>query len=71
MIHRSSFAPVLTALEITLTSSHTAHIVGNADETLEPRDGSTAKKMNLRVLWLVRKEAGEWKIGHQIWHPRN
>lgn len=61
--------PKLTAEEIQVMGNF-GYIVGSSLATISPKDGSEAHKVKLRVVWLLRKEEGSWKIAREIWNAK-
>ena len=47
-----------------------AYVIGSVDGALTPRAGGDPVPIRFRVFWLLRKEAGEWKISRQIWNNK-
>jgi ketosteroid isomerase-like protein len=46
------------------------YVIGIGIATVIPRDGSPAKQIKYRALWLVKKEYGQWKIDRNIWNNK-
>ncbi len=61
--------PKLTAEEIQVNGNF-AYIVGISLATITPKDGGQSNKVKLRIVWLLRKEAGTWKIAREIWNSK-
>lgn len=59
--------PKLTAEEVQVMGNF-SYIIGSSLATISPKDGSQAHKAKLRVVWLLRKEEGAWKIAREIWN---
>jgi uncharacterized protein (TIGR02246 family) len=47
-----------------------AYAIGSVDGVLTPRAGGDVVPIKFRVFWLLRNEAGEWKICRQIWNNK-
>ena len=47
-----------------------AYAIGSVDGVLTPRAGGDPVPIKFRVFWLLRKEAGAWKITRQIWNNK-
>ena len=47
-----------------------AYAIGSVDGALTPRAGGDPMPIKFRIFWLLRKEAGEWKISRQIWSKK-
>ena len=47
-----------------------AYAIGPVDGVLTPRAGGDPMPIKFRVFWLLRREAGEWKISRQIWNNK-
>ena len=47
-----------------------AYAIGIIDGALTPRTGGDPNTIKFRVFWLLRKEAGDWKICRQIWNNK-
>jgi len=47
-----------------------AYAIGSVDGVLTPRAGGDPVLVKFRVFWLVRREAGAWKIHRQIWNNK-
>ena len=47
-----------------------ASVVGAVDGVLTPRAGGDPNTIKFRIFWLLRKEAGDWKIYRQIWNDK-
>ncbi|MGI8504378.1 MAG: YybH family protein, partial [Hassallia sp.] len=61
--------PKLTAEEIKVIGDF-AYLVGISLATISPKDGGQTNKVKLRIVWLLRKEAGIWKIAREIWNSK-
>jgi uncharacterized protein (TIGR02246 family) len=61
--------PKLTAEEIQVIGN-LAYVVGISLATITPKDGGQSNKVKLRIVWLLRKEAGTWKIAREIWNSK-
>lgn len=61
--------PVFTADEIQVMGDF-GYVVGVSIATIYPHDGSPVKQIKFRALWLMKKEAGIWKIDRQIWNNK-
>ena len=62
--------PILKIDEIEVVNSDVAYALGKVEATISPKDGSDPMTVNMRVMWLLRREAGEWKIFRQIWNNK-
>lgn len=62
--------PTLKIDEIEVINSDTAYALGKVEATISPKDGSDPMNVNMRAMWLLRREAGEWKIFRQIWNNK-
>ena len=60
---------VLTADEIKVMGNF-AYIIGTSVAKISPKDGSPTINAKFRVLWLMRKEQGKWKIAREIWNAK-
>ena len=60
---------VLTADEIKVMGNF-AYIIGTSVAKISPKDGSPTMNAKFRVLWLMRKEQGKWKIAREIWNAK-
>ena len=60
---------VLTADEIKIMGN-SAYIIGTSVAKISPKDGSPTINAKFRVLWLMRKEQGKWKIAREIWNAK-
>ena len=47
-----------------------AYCIGSVDGALTPRAGGDPVPIKFRVFWLLRREAGAWKISRQIWNNK-
>jgi ketosteroid isomerase-like protein len=47
-----------------------AYAIGSVDGVLTPRAGGDPVSIKFCIFWLLRKEAGEWKISRQIWNNK-
>lgn len=45
-----------------------AYIIGGAEGTMTPRDGSDVVPVNFRVFWLFQRGDDGWEIIRQIWN---
>lgn len=61
--------PVFTAEEIVVMGDF-GYVIGNSKATITPRNSSEQKKVTFQALWLMKKEAGIWKIDRQIWNKK-
>ncbi len=61
--------PTLTAEEIQLMGDY-GYVTGIAMITVYPHDGSPSVQLKFRGFWLMKKEAGEWRIDRQIWNAK-
>ncbi len=61
--------PVFTADEIEIMGD-VGYVNGISMATIYPQDGSPAKQVKLRALWLMQKVQGAWKINRQIWNNK-
>jgi uncharacterized protein (TIGR02246 family) len=61
--------PRLTAEEIQVIGN-LAYVVGISLATITPKEGGQSNKVKLRIVWLLRKEAGTWKIAREIWNSK-
>jgi|694.fasta_scaffold12363_7 ketosteroid isomerase-like protein len=68
-IDRQDIDPVFTAEEIEVMGDF-GYVVGVSMATIYPHNGSPAKQAKFRALWLMKKEAGTWKIDRQIWNKK-
>jgi uncharacterized protein (TIGR02246 family) len=59
----------LTADEIKVMG-YFAYIIGTSVAEISPKDGSPTINAKFRVLWLMRREQGQWKIAREIWNPK-
>lgn len=62
--------PTLKTDEIALVNSDMAYVLGKVEATISPKDGSDPMTVKMRVMWLLRREAGEWKIFRQLWNNK-
>ncbi|MBE9230411.1 SgcJ/EcaC family oxidoreductase [Cuspidothrix issatschenkoi LEGE 03284] len=60
---------VLTADEIKVMGNF-AYIIGTSVAKISPKDGSPTINARFRVLWLMQKEQGKWKIAREIWNTK-
>jgi uncharacterized protein (TIGR02246 family) len=68
-IDKQDIDPVFTAEEIEVMGDF-GYVVGVSMATIYPHDGSPAKQAKFRALWLMKREAGIWKIDRQIWNNK-
>ncbi|MDJ0532796.1 MAG: SgcJ/EcaC family oxidoreductase [Xenococcaceae cyanobacterium MO_207.B15] len=61
--------PIFTADEIEVMGDF-GYVIGISVATIYPNDGSPAKQVKFRALWLMKKEFGNWKIDRQIWNNK-
>jgi uncharacterized protein (TIGR02246 family) len=61
--------PSLTAEEVEVMGNF-AYVVGTSLATVYPKDGSQSSKLKFRVVWLLQKEDGAWKIAREIWNSK-
>jgi uncharacterized protein (TIGR02246 family) len=47
-----------------------AYAIGTVDGVLTPRTGGDPVTIKFSIFWLLRREAGEWKISRQIWNNK-
>lgn len=59
----------LTADEIKVTGNF-AYLIGTSVAKISPKDGSPTINAKFRVLWLMQKEQGKWKISREIWNAK-
>lgn len=59
----------LTAKEIEVMGDF-AYAVGNVDLELTPKSGGDIVPVNFRIVWLLVKQEGSWKIKRQIWNKK-
>ena len=64
-ISNQEIDPILTAEEIEVMGDF-GYVLGISVSTIYPQDGSPSKQSKCREVWLMQKEAGEWKIARQI-----
>ncbi|MBW4631250.1 MAG: SgcJ/EcaC family oxidoreductase [Iphinoe sp. HA4291-MV1] len=65
-----SVKPELTAEEIQVIENF-GYVVGMSSAMLYPEDDdSEPSEVKLRIVWLVRKEQGTWKIAREIWNSK-
>lgn len=57
--------PIFNAEEIEVMGDF-GYVLGISLSTIYPQDGSPSKQSKCREVWLMQKEAGEWKIARQI-----
>ncbi|MTJ47828.1 DUF4440 domain-containing protein [Dolichospermum sp. UHCC 0259] len=68
-IDNKDIDPVFTAEEIEVMGDF-GYVVGVSMATIYPHDGNPPKQAKFRALWLMKKEAGTWKIDRQIWNKK-
>lgn len=61
--------PIFTADEIEVMGDF-GYVIGTSEANIYPDDGSPAKEVKFRALWLMKKVNGEWKIDRQIWNKK-
>ncbi|MDP5016968.1 MAG: SgcJ/EcaC family oxidoreductase [Dolichospermum sp.] len=61
--------PIFTADEIEVMDDF-GYVMGISVATIYPHDGSPAKQVKFRALWLMKKDLGIWKIDRQIWNNK-
>ncbi len=59
----------LTANEIEVMGDF-AYAVGDVDLKLTPKAGGDVVPVNFRIVWLLAKQQGSWKIKRQIWNKK-
>jgi uncharacterized protein (TIGR02246 family) len=64
-ISNQEIDPIFTAEEIEVMGDF-GYVIGISVSTIYPQDGSPSKQLKCREVWLMKKEAGEWKIARQI-----
>lgn len=69
MIGDKDIDPVFTAEEVEVMGDF-GYVNGISIATIHPHNGSPDQTAKYRALWLMRKEAGEWKIAQQIWNSK-
>ena len=47
-----------------------AYAVGNVDLKLTPKSGGDVVPVNFRIVWLLAKQEGSWRIKRQIWNKK-
>jgi len=70
MVKNGYFDPTLKVMEINVINNEYAFVIGDAQVKITPLNGKKAKNVTLRVFWIMRKHAGQWKIHRQIWNPK-
>jgi uncharacterized protein (TIGR02246 family) len=65
----AAFTAVVTAEEIEVMDGF-AYVVGRSEGTITPNDGSEPCQFLFRVIWLLQKQAGDWKIARQVWNSK-
>lgn len=68
-IAKQDIVPVFTADEIEVMGDF-GYVIGTSKASIRPHDGSAEKKVTFRALWLMKKDAGIWKIDRQIWNKK-
>lgn len=69
MFDKFAFDVNLQAEEVEV-HGESAYALGIVDGVLTPRNGEAPLRIRFRAFWLLRKEAGEWKIRRQIWNNK-
>ncbi len=59
----------LTAKEIEVMGDF-AYAVGDVDLKLTPKSGGDVLPVNFRIVWLLVRQEGSWKIKRQIWNKK-
>ncbi|WP_083624817.1 YybH family protein, partial [Planktothrix paucivesiculata] len=59
-ISNQEIDPIFTAEEIEVMGDF-GYVLGISLSTIYPQDGSPSKQSKCREVWLMQKEAGEWK----------
>jgi uncharacterized protein (TIGR02246 family) len=62
--------PISAAAEEIEVMGNFGYVVGKCLATIYPKDGSASKEINFRVVWLMKKEEGIWKIDREIWNVK-
>lgn len=61
--------PTISIEELHIFDSETdAYIIGNVSLTFTPKNGAEPTKLNLRPIWILRKEKGQWKVAKLLWN---
>lgn len=64
-----SIEPNLKAEEIEVMGNF-AYVVGTSVAGITPKDGSQPSQVKLRIVWLLQKDRGTWKIAREIWNAK-
>ncbi|NOY71885.1 MAG: SgcJ/EcaC family oxidoreductase [Gammaproteobacteria bacterium] len=70
MVRDIKIEPTLVAEDIQIMTSTVAYVVGKAQVLIRPKDGSSPKNINLRMVWIMSKDSGKWMITRQIWNQK-
>jgi len=63
-------APMSATAEEIEVMGNFGYVVGKCLATIYPKDGSASKEVNFRVIWLMKKDEGIWKIDREIWNVK-
>jgi uncharacterized protein (TIGR02246 family) len=62
--------PMSAAAEEIEVMGNFGYVVGKCLARIYPKDGSASKEVNFRVIWLMKKDEGLWKIDREIWNVK-
>ena len=63
-----SISPKLSVLEMSPLADDLMYVLGRAEVTMTPKDGTPPNQVIFRVIWMVQQRAGEWKIYRQLYN---
>jgi len=70
MVKAINIEATLTAEDIQLITNNFAYVVGKARVLVRSKEGTDPKNINLRMMWIMNKHSGKWKIARQIWNQK-